>query len=155
MKESDTPLGKAYAKAKGTPPSPTPKGAGGDNEDVTARRYKTIGSQVPGDKNNEYKMIVTYDNVSNGFKIKVEHNKTKKIIFEEPFAQIQSGQGKAPITAAIGRAITSLSRNKLISTIDKDDVQALYDNVLESIKLSDEPEGTPPPPTTPKSAYDA
>ena len=128
MKESDTPLGKAYAKAKG---------AGGENDDVLTRRYKTIAAQVPGDKDNEFKMLVTYDNVNNGFKIRVEDNKTKKTFYEEPFAQINDAEGKAPITAAIGRAITSLSRNKLMSKIDKDDIQALYDYVLNSIEIRD------------------
>ena len=139
--EKDTPMGKAYAKAKGIVTPPPAKSAGGDNADVVTRRYKTIAAQVPGDKDNEFKMLVSYDNVSNGFKIRVENNKTKKTFYEEPFAQINDGEGKAPITAAIGRAITSLSRNKLMSKINKDDVQALYDYVLGSIEFRDSRDG--------------
>ena len=141
MKESDTPLGKAYAKAKGAgapPPPPLEKGVGGDNDDVVARRYKTIAAGFNGDTANAFKLVVTYDNVNNAVLVNVQDNKTQKSVYKDQWNQVgEAGTARSvpldesKVRASIGRAITSLTRNKLISKIDKDDVKALYEKVID------------------------
>jgi hypothetical protein len=122
--QKDTPMGKAYTKAKG---------AGGENDDVATRRYKTIAAGINGDTANAFKLIVTYDNVNNAVKVKVEDNKTKKSVYDEQWNQRGTDPMNASkITASIGRAVTSLTRNKLINKIDKDDVKALYEHVIDA-----------------------
>jgi hypothetical protein len=144
MKESDTPLGKAYAKAKakgaGAPPPPPPleKGAGGDNADVATRRYKTLNTSIPGDKTGAFQLKITYDNVKNAVLVNVQDNKTQKSVYKDQWNQVgEAGTARSvplnesKVRASIGRAVTALNRNPLTPKFNQDDIDTLYEKVID------------------------
>lgn len=146
MKELDTPMGKAYAKAKDSSPpsfppsSPPAKGVGGDNDDVVARRYKTIAAGINGDTANAFQLKITYDNVKNAVLVNVQDNKTQKSVYKDQWNQAGSSPAgtagsyplnESKVRASIGRAVTALNRNLLTPKFDQDDIETLYKKVID------------------------
>jgi hypothetical protein len=130
--QKDTPMGKAYAKAKGagTPPPPPPpptKGAGGDNADVATRRYKNFQNKVYNDTLGKYSVNVVYDSVNNALRANIINNNNNKKVFEKTWHEAsldQKNWGK--FTASVGRAITKNSReNTNSNAANLEDVDSL------------------------------
>ena len=104
MKQSDTPLGKAYVKAKG---AGTPTAKEDDDsfyyhdfdepKDVSSRRYEKIQSFTPG-KN--FGMQVTYDRVKDQLMYQVYDQKTQKRTTIQPFTNAEDVIRKVVLDAA-------------------------------------------------------
>ena len=83
MKQSDTPLGKAYVKAKESnpPPPPTPKKGdvqitvGKSGDDTVSRRYNTVQSSVIGA---DIGAEIVYDKVENKIMVNLTNQKTNE-----------------------------------------------------------------------------
>jgi len=136
MKELDTPLGKAYAKAKesvGPPPPPTPTpsptppnssvGVFGkeENEDVITRRYKSafIASKTGG------KGYIQYDKATNKLRYQIEIPNTKgkpEQIYTPWMGPTENLTSK--IMATLGRAISKLGQGKELTDDEKQELSA-------------------------------
>ena len=83
MKQSDTPLGKAYAKAKESNPPPPPTPKKGDveitvsksDDDTVSRRYNRVQSSVIGA---EIGAEIVYDKVENKIMFNLTNQKTNQ-----------------------------------------------------------------------------
>ena len=125
MKYSDTPMGKAYAKAKESspppPPAPLKKGSiestlNRDAMDVAARRYERIQSRKIGAK---FGLDFVYDKVKDKFFIQLFDQKTQERLNVLPWTSATDAERKIALGAA------KLKNNQPLTEKELKEIQAV------------------------------
>lgn len=126
MKESETPLGKAFVKAKESVGPPPPNSSAGvfgskENADVITRRYKSafIASKTGG------KGYIQYDKAKNKLRYQIEIPTSKGKPEQIATGWMSPNENlTSKIMATLGRAISNLGEGKELADDEKQELSA-------------------------------